>query len=106
MTYQCWIVDHGLGTMKTARVHKTSGGMLEIGANRNQLRIGSAVQDDGIWLCGWCSIWAHQAQDNSMMMWWHGEDDSGENTKWEDGAGDQQVMRQQLRRIDGRGWEE
>ena len=75
--------------MKTARVHKTSGGTLEISTNRNQLRIGSTVWDDGIWLHGWCSIWACQAQDDSMTMWWHGEDDGGENMKWEDGAGDQ-----------------
>ena len=49
VTHQRWIVDHGLGAMKTARAHKTSGGMLKISTNRNQLRIGSAVQDDGIW---------------------------------------------------------
>ena len=61
VTHQCWIVDHGLGATKTARVHETSGGMLKIGANRNQLRIGSAVWDDGIRPRGWCSIWAHQA---------------------------------------------
>ena len=92
-THQHWIVNHGLGATKTARAHKTSGGTLKIGTNRNQLRIGSAVQDDGIQPRRWCSIWAHQAQDNSTTMWRHGEDDSGENTKWEDGAGDQQVMR-------------
>ena len=67
--------------------------MLKISANRNQLRIRSAVQDDGIWPHGWCSIWAYWAQDNSMMMWWHGEDNGGENTKWENSAGNQQVMR-------------
>ena len=93
VTHQCWIVDHGLGATKTARAHKTSGGTLEISANRNQLRIGSAVWDDRIWPRGWCSIWAHQARDDSTTTWWHGEDDGGENTKWEDGAEDQQVMR-------------
>ena len=106
MTHQCWIVDHGLGATKTARVHKTLGGMLKIGASCNQLRIRSAVWDDGIWPHGWCSIWTHQAQDNSTTMWWHGKDDGGKNTKWEDGTGDQQVMRQQPRRINGGGWEE
>ena len=80
--------------------------MLKISANHNQLRIGSAIQDDGIWPHGWCSIWTCQAQDDSMTMWWYGEDDGGKNMKWEDGIGDQQVMRQQLRRIDGGGWEE
>ena len=52
VTHQHWIVDHGLGATKTARVHKTSGRTLEISANRNQLRIRSAVQDDRIWPCG------------------------------------------------------
>ena len=41
-----------------------------------------------------------------MTMWWYGEDDGGENMEWEDGVGDQQVMRQQPRRINGGGWEE
>ena len=64
-------------------MHKTSGGMLKVGANRNQLGIRSAIGDDGIWPHGWCFIWTHQAQDDSMMMWWHGEDDSEENMKWD-----------------------
>ena len=81
VTHQCWIVDHGLGAMKTARAHKTPSGTLKIGANRNQLRIGSAIWDDRIRLRGWCSIWTCQAQDNSTTMWWHGEDDGEENMK-------------------------
>ena len=81
VTHQHWIIDHGLGAMKTARAHKTPGRMLKVGTNCNQLRIGSAVQDDRIWPHGWCSIWTHQAQDNSMMIWWHGKDDGEENTK-------------------------
>ena len=81
VTHQRWIIDHGLGATKTARVHKTPGGTLEISANRNQLRIESAVRDDGIWLHGWCSIWTHQARDDSTMMWWHGEDNGEENMK-------------------------
>ena len=82
VTHQRWIVDHGLGTTKTARAHKTSGGTLEIGANCNQLRIGSAVQDDRIWPRGWCSIWTCWARDDSTTMWWYGEDDGEENMKW------------------------
>ena len=83
VTHQCWIVDHGLGATKTARAHKTSGGTLKISANCHQLRIRSAVQDDRIWLCGGCSIWTHQAQDDSMTMWWHGENDGEKNMKWD-----------------------
>ena len=79
VTHQHWIVDHGLGAMKTARVHKTPSGMLKMGANRNQLRVRSVIWDDGIWPHGGCSIWTHWAQDDSMTMWWHGEDD-GEGT--------------------------
>ena len=82
VTHQHWIIDHGLGAMKIARAHKTPSGMLEISANRNPLRIGSAIWDDGIWPHGWCSIWTYQAQDDSTMMWWYGEDDGEENTKW------------------------
>ena len=82
VTHQHWIVDHGLGATKTARAHKIPGGTLEISANRNQLRIGSAVRDDRIWPRGWYSIWTHQAQDNSTTTWWHGKDDDEENTKW------------------------
>ena len=79
VTHQYWIIDHGLGAMKIARAHKTSGGTLKIGTNHNQLRIGSAVRDDRIWPCRWCSIWTHWAQDDSMTMWWYGKDD-GEGT--------------------------
>ena len=61
VTHQCWIIDHGLGAMETARAHKTPGGTLKVGANCNQLGIGSAIGDDGIWLRGWYSIWIHQA---------------------------------------------
>ena len=52
VTHQCWIVDYGLGATETARVHKTSGGTLKVGANRNQLGIRSAIGNDGIWPCG------------------------------------------------------
>ena len=79
-TVTYWIIDYGLGAMKTARAHKTPSRTLKISANHNQLRIRSAVQDDRIWPCGWCSIWTHQAQDNSMTMWWYGKDD-GEGTR-------------------------
>ena len=90
VTHQCWIVDHGLGATKTAWAYKTPGRMLEIGANLHQLRIRSAVQDDKIWPHGGCSIWTCQAQDDSMTMWWHGENECEDNTKWEkDGVGDQ-----------------
>ena len=83
VTHQCWIVDHGLGAMETATVHKTPGGTLKISTNRHQLRIRSAIWDDGIWPHGGYSIWTHQAQDDSMMMWWHGENDGEENMKWD-----------------------